>query len=265
MAATPFAPRDICARQDPVTLACGPSENGPLPRAEYEGRPVMEDLTVLHAMAPALARVRHLQDTPLGVVLDTTLARTGDPESPLGNLYADALREEGGADIALNNNSIGGLRADLPGGPVTFGQLYDTFPFDNRLVRVNLPAAALEQGIANALRRGRRGAFGISGARVRVSCGDAGVQVQLFRPSGQPIGPTESLVVVGMDSLLAGQLFAPVIPPGSLRVAADAPIVREVVEDWLRERGGHLRGEQFLAVNGSRLEFDGHTAPCVAQ
>ena len=63
----------------------------------------------------------------------------------------------------------------------------------------------------------------------------------------------------------SGQLFAPVIPPGSLRVAPDAPIVREVVEDWLRERGGHLRGEQFLAQNGRRLEFDGQTAPCLAQ
>jgi 5'-nucleotidase len=216
-------------------------------------------------MEPALARVRHLQDTLLGVVLDTTLARTGDSESPLGNLYADALREEGEADIALNNNSIGGLRADLPRGPVTFGQLYDTFPFDNRLVRVNLPASVLERGIANALRRGRRGSFGISGARVRVSCGDAGVQVQLFRPSGQPIGPTESLVVVGMDSLLGGQLFAPVIPPGTLRVPHDAPIVREVVEDWLRDRGGHLRSEQFLAQHGGRLEFHGQAAPCLAQ
>ncbi len=265
MAATPFAPHDICARQDPVTQACGTSDNGPLPRAEYEGRPVMEDLTVLRAMEPVLARVRHLQDTPLGVVLDTTLARTGYPESPLGNLYADALREEGDADIALNNNGIGGLRADLPGGPVTFGQLYDTFPFDNRVVRVTLPASVLEQGIANAVRRGRRGAFGISGARVRVSCGEAGVLVQLFRPSGQPIDPTESLVVVAMDSLLGGQLFAPVIPPGSLRVATDAPILREVVEDWLRERGGHLRGEQFLAKNSSRLEFHGQTAPCLAQ
>ncbi len=264
MAATPFAPRDICARQDPVTLACGAPASGHLPLAEYEGRLVVEDPKVLRAMDPALARVRHLRATPLGVVLDTTLARTGDPESPLGNLYADALREAGGADIGLNNNGIGGLRADLPGGSVTFGQLYDTFPFDNRLVRVSLSASALEQGIANALRRGRPGAFGISGARIRVSCTAAGMQVQLLRPTGEPIASTESLVVAGMDSLLGGQLFAPVIPAGSLRVAHDAPIVREVVEDWLRGRGGHLRGEQFLAQNGSRLELPEQTAPCLA-
>ena len=75
---------------------------------------MVEDVGILQAMVPALARVRQLQSTPLDVVLDATLARTGDPESPLGNMFADALREEGNADIALNNNSLGGLRADLP-------------------------------------------------------------------------------------------------------------------------------------------------------
>ena len=261
----PYAPRDICAFQDPLTPGCVSPGTGAAVRSEYEGRPVVEDAEILDAMAPALARVRHLQATPLNVVLDSTLARTGDPESPLGNMFADALREETSADIALNNNSLGGLRADLPNGPITFGQLYDTFPFDNRLVRVSLNASALEQGIANALRRGRRGAFGISGARVRVSCGADGVRVQLFRPSGEPIGSAESLVVVGMDSLLGGQMFAPAIAPGGIRVPPDAQVVREVVADWLRDRGGHLRAAQFAGEGGRRLEFDGVNAPCLAQ
>jgi 5'-nucleotidase len=214
-------------------------------------------------MAPALARVRGLQNTPLGVVVDTPLARSGDLESPLGNMFADALRDETGADIALNNNSLGGLRADLPIGPVTFGRLYDTFPFDNRLVRVTVKAEALEQGIANALRRGRRGTFGISGAVVRVSCAANAVEVSLFRPSGRPIGPDESLLVAGMDSLLGGQMFTPMIPPGTMLVPPDAPIVREVVEDWLRGRG-HLRAEQFLDVSNRRLDV-APTSACLAQ
>lgn len=263
---TPFAPQDICAtRRVGGAGACAlDASSADGASVWYEGQPVAPDTAIVRAMEPALARVRELQATPLGVILDTPLPRTGDPESPLGNLFADALREAGGADIALNNNSLGGLRADLPGGPLTFGQLYDTFPFDNRLVRVRLNADVLEQGIANALRRGRRGAFGISGARVRVSCTSDGLQVRLFLPSGQPIAATESLTVVGMDSLLGGQLFAPVIPPGSLRPAPDAPIVREVVEDWLRDRGGHLRADEFLAADSRRLELDG-AVPCLTQ
>lgn len=261
---TPFAPRSICAFENAARTACVPATEAGARPAEYEGRPVVEDRQILRAMEPALARVRALQATPLGVTLDSTLARTGDPESPLGNLFADALREQVNADVALNNNSLGGLRADLPGGPLTFGQLYDTFPFDNRLVRVQVTGTLLERGIANALRRGRRGAFGISGARVRVSCADAGLRVELFRPGGQPIQPTDPLVVVGMDSLLGGQMFAPILPAGTVRIPPDAPIVREVVEDWLRDRGGRLSGAQFR-TGEPRLEFTDEPAACLAQ
>lgn len=267
--ARPFAPREICEAEDPVTLRCAasPREQELLPAPVYEGRPVTVDARVLAAMEPALARVRLLQSMPLGAVLETPLPRTGEPESPLGNLFADALREESGADVALNNNSIGGLRADLPGGPLTFGRLYDAFPFDNRLVRVRMSGDELERGIENALRRGRRGAFGISGARVRVSCTDEGVNVELFRPSGQPIRASERLVVAGMDSMLAGQLFAPVIPPGTVRVPPEAPILREVVEDWILERGRALRASPFLSPDNRRIEFggDGSASACVAQ
>ena len=87
-----------------------------LPQAQYEGRPVTPDPAVVAAMAPALERVRALQATPLGVTLDTPLPRSVDAESPLGNLFADALREETGADVAINNNVRGGLRADLAEG-----------------------------------------------------------------------------------------------------------------------------------------------------
>lgn len=264
-AARPFAPREICVTQDPMTLACGtPGSTPPLPTAEYEGRPVVEDLRVLQAMEPVLARVRQMQDRPLGVVLDAALARVGDAESPLGNMFADALRERLAADIALNNNSLGGLRADLPRGALTFGHLYDTFPFDNRLARVQVTAGVLERGIANALRRGRRGSFGISGARVRVSCADDRLQVVLLRRDGQRIGDTEPLTVVGMDSLLGGQVFAPVLAPGLVQVATDAPVVREVVEDWLRDRGT-LRTEHYLSADARRLEFDGRATPCLTQ
>lgn len=264
--ASPFAPQEICAVVDPVAGTCGDGDATPhLPRAQYEGKAVVEDITVLKAMQPALARVRRLQDTPLGVIADTPIGRTGDAESPLGNLWADALRERGQADIALNNNSIGGLRADLPKGPLTFGQFYDTFPFDNRLVRVQLTGDALAQGIANVLRRGRRGAFGISGARVVVSCSADGPLVQVFRPSGQRINPAEKVTVVAMDMVLNGQLFAPVVRPGSLRVPTDAPIVREVVEDWLRDRGGHLRADDFVAGDNRRVEVVNSGVACLGQ
>jgi 5'-nucleotidase len=262
--AIPMPPQDICAAVDVATGRCAAADAPATRIALYEGRPVGADLAVVRAMAPALARVRQLQAMPLGVALDAALPRSGNPESPLGNLFADALRQRSGADVALNNNSLGGLRADLPGGPLTFGALYDTFPFDNRLARVTLTGARLELGIASALRRGRPGAFGISGARVVVSCAADDLRVRLFRPGGEPIGATERLVVVGMDSLLGGRMFQGALTDGSLHVALDAPVVREVVEDWLREQQGReLRADAF-ATGRPRLELDPANAVCLA-
>jgi 5'-nucleotidase len=164
-----FPPRDVCAAADPATLTCDPrGESGaPLPQAEYEGGPVAPDPDVVAAMAPALERVRALQATALGVVLAAPIPRTRGVDSPLGNLFADAQRERTGADVAINNNVRGGLRADFAAGELTFGRLYDVFPFDNRLVTVTITSGALEAVVADELRRNRPGALSISGARVR--------------------------------------------------------------------------------------------------
>jgi 5'-nucleotidase len=57
-------------------------------------------------------------------------------ESALGDLVADALRAATAAEVALVNE--GGLRADLPAGPLTWGQLYAVLPFGNAIVTVEL-------------------------------------------------------------------------------------------------------------------------------
>lgn len=57
-------------------------------------------------------------------------------ESALGNLIADAQRAAMGTDIAFMN--AGGIRADLPAGNVTWGNLFSIQPFNNDLVKMEL-------------------------------------------------------------------------------------------------------------------------------
>ena len=122
-------------------------------------------------MAPALQRVHELQATPLGVSLDAADSARRRAGSPLGNLFAEALRAAvPGADVAAINNAARGLRADLPEGPLTFGRLYDVFPFDNRVARITLSGAELGRWLAGEIAQGRRGWLGISGVDVRASC-----------------------------------------------------------------------------------------------
>ena len=157
--------------------------------------------------------------------------------------------------MAINNNSRGGLRTDIPDGALTFGRLYDVFPFDNRLVRLTLTGAELRRVFADEIRRKRRGALGISGVIVKARCSADGLEVELFHASGRSIGADERVAVVAMDSLVSGLIFATVSPPAGFSVPEDAPIVREVVEDWLRRRGGRLDPEQFVDPDHPRWEL----------
>lgn len=263
-----FAPRDLCATEDPQTHGCDPAvDRGPFVPAEYEGRPVVPDPAVVAAMAPELQHVRDLQATPLGVYVDIPLRRAADPESSLGNLFADALRAAvPGADLAIHNsNAIGGLRADLPRGPVTFGLLYDVFPFDNQVAQLSLSGAQLTQVLLEEIQRGRRGALGISGIRVRAGCSADGLRVDVLRASGRPILEGEPLVVVTTDMLASGAVFASVAPPGGFRLSYAAPVAREVVSDWIQRRGGRLSEEQFVDPENRRWESPETTADCLVQ
>jgi 5'-nucleotidase len=252
-----FPPRAICAQQDPGSVDCDVSLETTRASAPawYEERRVHPAHAVDIAMAQELARVRLLQSRSLDVVLDAPLQRSVDFNSPIGNLFADAFREGSRSDVAINNNAIGGPRAGLPAGPLTFGQLYDTFPFDNRLGLVTLTGEQLRTVFETAIRRGRRGMLGVSGIRVQATCTADRVDVRLYRPSGTAIAADERITVAAMDSLVLGQTFAPVAFPGRFSVPDDAPIVREEVEDWLqRRRGGTLRANDFESADTRRVE-----------
>jgi 5'-nucleotidase len=256
-----FAPRQICAQQDLTTENCVPTTERSVP-TRYEGRAVISDPVIVQAMAPALQRVHELQATALGVSLDAPIRRGGDLGSPLGNVFADALRDAvPGADVAVVNNATRGLWADLAEGPITFGRLYDVFPFDNRIARITVSGGELGRWLAGEIRQGRRGALGISGVGVRVSCLADAVHLDLFREAETPIHDEDRLLAVTIGApTLSGGLASP-DPLGGIGPTENAPVVREVVEDWFR-RPGHATDRQL--DDPRRQTPDVQPARCVA-
>jgi 5'-nucleotidase len=275
----PYAPRVVCAREHPVTGACVTATERSVP-VRYEGRAVAPDPAIVQAMAPALQRVHDLQATTLGVSLDMPVHRVGEHGSPLGHLFADALRDAvPGADVAVINNAARGLRADLPDGPMTFGRLYDVFPFDNRVERIIVSGAELKAWLAGEIQQGRRGWLGVSGVDVRTSCKADGLHVDLVRAARQ---------IHDEDRLLAVTIAAPTLS-GSLAVAArgdfgpatslgagpsttlgagpirNAAVVREVVEDWLRRHGRLAHGTLDAAALRRPEQADERPGNCIAQ
>lgn len=232
-------PRDVCEFVDAAGGCLDPRTARPGDRATYEDRPVAPLPEVEEVLAPAIAQVAELKATELGVVVDRRVPIRGRVESALGNLFVDAmLAVAPGADVAINNTD-GGLRADLPAGPLTYGRLFEVFPFDNRLVRLRMPAGDLKRVLRAHIRQSNR-LLGVAGLRVEASCRGTSLTVGLRRPSGQAVADDESIEVATTDFLAIGPLFAEVVPAGGPETPADAPIVRDAIADWLRVRGGRI-------------------------
>jgi 2',3'-cyclic-nucleotide 2'-phosphodiesterase (5'-nucleotidase family) len=74
----------------------------------------------------------------------TTDLVVGRPNSSLGFWLCDKLIEKGKDSSVFQNEPLvalinnGGLRADLPKGPITVGDIYKVMPFDNRMVFLKL-------------------------------------------------------------------------------------------------------------------------------
>jgi 5'-nucleotidase len=259
-----FAPHPLCAQHDPSSENCVPPIAAAVP-AQYEGRRVLSDPVVAQAMAPALQRVHQLQATTLGVSLAAPIHRGGTVGSPLGNVVADALRGAvPGADVAVINNATRGLWADLTDGTMTFGQLYNVFPFDNRVVRIRMSGAELSRWVVGEIRQGRRGALGMSGVGVRASCLADGMHLDLRRAGGRLIQDGDRLLVVTIAAPTLSGSVALAAPTGGVSPTDDAPVVREVVEDWFRRTARLPQGQLDDAIRQDPAYAEADALGCVA-
>lgn len=78
-------------------------------------------------------------------------ATCGAQPCEIGALVAEAMRQAMGAEIGWQNG--GGVRAGLPGGEVTMGDVLAALPFGNTTARLVLRGAALIEALENGLGR----------------------------------------------------------------------------------------------------------------
>lgn len=143
-------------------------------------------------------------ESPKALTSKREIVRT--QESELGNLAADAIRWGGQADIGLVNG--GGLRADLPQGQVTQGDLLKIFPFGNTIKRVALSGAAVKQLLEHSVEY-VPAAFGgfmdVSGVTfVMDPSAPAGSRVSDVAVNGQPLDEQHVYQVAVNDFTAAG-------------------------------------------------------------
>jgi 2',3'-cyclic-nucleotide 2'-phosphodiesterase (5'-nucleotidase family) len=111
-----------------------------------------EQLPPGRAVARRIARYREVLSPRIGPPFATAKARIVrkyNRESPLGSLVGDAMRTLAGSEAALINS--GGLRADLPEGPLDRAAVLDCLPFLNTSVTLALSGRDLREAIEQGL------------------------------------------------------------------------------------------------------------------
>lgn len=116
-------------------------------------------------------------------------------ESELGNLAADALRWRTGADIAVING--GGLRADLPAGNITRGDIMSIFPFGNTARKAEISGATIREMLEHSV-FGYPASFG--------GFLDVSGMTFTFDPS-QPVGHRVSEIFIGGAPLEDNKIY----------------------------------------------------------
>jgi 5'-nucleotidase len=117
-----------------------------------------EDPAVATIVARYGATLGEVRNRPVGQSLAALDNACRMGECALGNLIADAmLAAVPGAEVALQNG--GGIRAGLPGGPVTYGDVLTILPFGNTLATLGLRGADLRTALELGLSQPGAGRF----------------------------------------------------------------------------------------------------------
>jgi len=231
LAVSPFRPHRLCAL--PPHESCTPGS--------YLGAPVEIDSKVEAAIRPALEHARELREKKLGVKLLTAVLRAHTVESPLGNLFADLMLQASPDSVVAIANG-GSLRSDLPAGQLTYGKLYESMPFDNRIATFEISARDLAAVLARHLTSERHGIVSLAGLRVAARCGARALEVSLLTSGGRVVPEETRLRVVTSDYLATGgdALFEGAV--SEPQVTIHPLLLRDALADGL-ERLGTLRGD----------------------
>lgn len=141
------------------------------------------------------------------------------PESDLSNLLADILiwaSKQYGEQPVLGIYNMGGIRADLTKGPVTYGDVLDVAPFENKICFITLTG----ENVLNLFRQiAKRGGEGVSHGVELVITRDG--KLVSSRLHGKEIDPKAEYRVATINYLIEGNDGMPALKEGLNVVAPE--------------------------------------------
>lgn len=177
------------------------------------------------------------------------------PESSLMNFAADALRETARKhskekiDVAITNK--GGLRSELEAGAITFGDIYNIFPFENTLTLLTLDGCRLLQLLDEIAQAGGEP---ISGVRMSIVLDEESDKYKLADATvgGEKIVHDKQYRIATSDYLSQGNDGLSTLALGTDRKTFGITI-RELMVEYIAAR--HSKGEKISATADKRISI----------
>ena len=226
-----------------------------------------------------IATVKAQYEETLNQVVATTAVdlTTKDPatgeravrtaETNLGDLCADAYRVVLGADVAFVNG--GGVRADIPAGDITYGQILSVHPFGNMACLIEVSG----QQILDALEMASRdvpnecgGFLQVSGLSYEINVGvessvvvdDAGSfvevagerRVQNVLVAGEPIDPEATYTLASHNYMLKSGGDGLNMFQGDVLLQDEVLIDNQVLINYIVDTLGGVVGEEYADPYG---------------
>jgi 2',3'-cyclic-nucleotide 2'-phosphodiesterase (5'-nucleotidase family) len=141
---------------------------------------------------------------------EVDLTRGGEGETRMGNLVCNAMLEEAAADFAFSN--LGGIRDEIPAGPVTPRQVFRVLPFGNRLTVLEVDGRLLKEILEYRVSDDHHGLYIAGGKVVYNKTRPDYDRVTTLEIGGEPWSPARTYRVVTTDFLAAGNAGLYMLP-----------------------------------------------------
>jgi 5'-nucleotidase len=242
---------------------CDPFEikrlKGSVEPAKFFGEDIRPDAIVTKLLAPELEQVRSLKEAPLGFSTLDEITREYSKESALGNLVADITKDASpGADLGLANG--GGLRANIPAGPVNYGRVFNVLPFDNQLATMKVSG----QLVFDLIKVGAFSGNGVFSWSSNLTFTGDGCNLSEVMIDGKPLDMGKTYTVATSDFLAGGGsgVRSVKVPPEAVEIFWDsAYILRDLAANVLKHWHKDIRSSDFYNAKAPRQKI---IKPCRA-
>ena len=185
-----------------------------------------------------LAPYKRVNDSIMGPIVGRVAhnMHSGRPESDLSNLLADILvwaAKDYGEKPVLGVYNMGGIRADLTKGNVTYGDVLDVAPFENKICFVTLTGEQLMELFRQIAATGGEGVS--QGTELVITKDKKLVSARLH---GQEIDPKADYRVTTINYLLEGNDKMSAFRQGTQKVAPTDPSnnTRFLIMNYFRDK-----------------------------